>query len=291
MLAQFDALHDRTQAMVDYNMREGEGLSRRATTSYAAVRATVLGLLALALLLGALAGWFISRYITGTLAEVSGRMETLQSLCVTSLGHAIEAMERGDLTAEIVTGTAPLNIGSADEIGATAATFNSLLGNVQEMVVSFRATQASLSVLIRRLQQSATHVGAASGSLAGTAKQVGAATEQVAATMHEVAQASEQSACGAREVAQGSTNQARALGDGTERLRHLVDAISGVAGDASAAMRVSREAAEAAAVGVEAVGLCVVSMDKIQQTVTESAQVVLGLGESQPPDRRHRGDD
>ena len=109
--------------------------------------------------------------------------------------------------------------------------------------------------------------------------------------MQEVAQASEQSARGAGEVAQGSANQARVLGHGTERLRHLVDAIGGVAGDASAAMRVSKEATEAAAAGAEAVGLCVVSMDKIQQTVTESAQVVLGLGELVAPDRQHRGDD
>ena len=252
----------------------------QADQAYASGRALTTSLLALAVLLGTLTGWLITRYMTRTLAETSARLEKLRSLCVTNFEAAVQAMERGDLTAEIVTGTEPLDIRSRDEFGQMAQTFNAMLDQVKSTIGSFRKSQSALIQLVQKLQESAAHVGAASGTLAGTAQQVGAATEVISATMQEVALASDQSARGASEVAQGSASQARTLGDGTARLRQLVDAIGGVAGDASATMRVSKEATDAAAVGAEAVGLCVVSMDKIQQTVTESAQVVQSLGES-----------
>ena len=280
MRDQFLRVQAATKFMIDGNSKRAAEDSRQADQAYVSGRILTIGLLVLAVLLGVATGVFITRDMTRTLAQVTERLETLSHVCITNLGNAVQALERGDLTAEIVADTEPLDIHSRDEFGRMARTFNAMLAQVKSTVESFRKSQATLSALVRQLQQSATHVGSASSTLAGTAQQVGAATEEISTAMQEVAQASEQSARGAGEVAQGSANQARSLSDGTERLQHLVQAVGGVAGNAQTAIQATAEASEAAAVGAEAVGLCVVSMDKIQRTVTESAQVVLTLGDS-----------
>ena len=280
MRDQFLRATDKSREMVAWNEKRGEWYSRNAERAYDSGRGLTIGLLALAVALGSLMGWFITRYMTRTLTETSARLEKLRGLCITNFEAAVRAMEQGDLTCEIVTGTESLQIRSKDEFGEMAVTFNAMLDQVKNTIGSFRKSQASLCSLVQKLQTSATHVGAASHTLSDTAQQVGLATEEISATMHEVAQASEQSARGASEVAQGSSSQARVLASGTEMLQGLVEAVGGVAADAQTAADASTQATKAAVQGAQAVRECAVSMSKIQQTVTQSAEVVQSLGES-----------
>ena len=280
MRDQFFRATDKSAEMVAWNEKRGEWYSRSAEQAYTFGRDLTIGLLALAVVLGSLMGCYITRYMTRTLAETSARLEKLRRLCITNFQMAVQAMEKGDLTCEIATGTESLEVRNRDEFGQMAVTFNAMLDQVKGTIGSFRKSQASLCGLMQKLQASATHVGMASHTLAGTAQQVGAATEEISATMQEVAQASEQSARGAGEVAQGSASQARVLASGTEMLKGLVEAVGGVAADAQTAAQASTQATEAAVQGAQAVRECAVSMSKIQQTVSQSAEVVQSLGES-----------
>ena len=278
MLAQSDTLRGHVDTMVDYNKHYGEVLSQQAAAAYSSARALIIGLLVLAVLLGTTTAILITRYITNSMAQIAGRIETLNTICITNLGSAIAAMEQGDLTAQIKTGTEPLPTTTKDEFGRLALTFNSMLARVQAAVTSFRASQAGLSALVHQMQASAGHVNQTATTLAGTSQQIGAATEEISAAMNEVAQASEQSAKGAAEIAQGSSSQAASIAAGAAQIKGLVAAVQGVTRDAEAATRSTTQATETATAGAKAVEQSVEGMQRIHQSVTQSAQVIQSLG-------------
>jgi methyl-accepting chemotaxis protein len=276
----FLQLSDDLDQMAEWNAKHGDQLSRAAKNDYLTGRAIVLGLLVLAISIGILWGVFITRYVTGTTAQISGRLLEIQTICIANLGTAMQAMERGDLMAQIVTTTTPLEIHSQDEFGDMAATFNAMLGQVQSAIGSFRTSQASLAALVRSLQASAAQVASASGTLSTTAQQVGAASEEITASMQEVTAASEQSAQGAGEIAQGGASQAAALAQGSVRVKQLSESVHGVAADAEDAALAARGADAAALEGAQTVGQSVQNMQGIHRTVSEATQTIGTLGEA-----------
>lgn len=138
----FQPLTDQVVVMLDWNVSRGQEQSQEAAASFVSARLIIIGLLALAVLLGALTSVVITRYMTKTLAQVSERMETLNTICIANLHQAVEAMEQGNLTAKIATGTDALDIHAKDEFGQMAATFNAMLERVKATITSFRASQA-----------------------------------------------------------------------------------------------------------------------------------------------------
>jgi methyl-accepting chemotaxis protein len=278
MFGTFVHLRDQLDTMTDFNQRYAAVRAHDAAGEFKTAREVIAGLLALAVALGTVAGVVTAGYITRTLAQVSGRMETLDAICLTNLGHAVEALERGDLTAEVVTGSQPLALDTKDEFGRMAQTFNRMLARVQATVGSFRQSQASLSGLVRGLQESSALVASASGTLAAISAQVGAATEEISATMGEVAKASEQSAQGAGEIAQGAGMQARSLAGSTEQVKQLADAVTDVAKDAEGASQAAEKADTAACEGGRAVTETVESIAQIQQTVAATSEAIEELG-------------
>ena len=280
MLAQYNTLHDQLDAMVDYNKKHGQDLSRQSGDFYAAARVTVLALLLASFTVGILVCVVISRYMTRTLAEISDRMKTLNAVCITNLGSAAAAMEQGDLTVKIVTGTEPVTGQAKDEFGQMSQTFNAMLGQIKATIGSFHKSQASLSNLIHEMQQSAAQVDSAAHRLSGTSHQISAATEEIRATMHEVAQASEQSARGASEIAQGSASQAASIATGAEQVKELTVAVLGVTRDTEAATGSMEIATQTAEEGARAVAQTVAGMGRIHSAVSESAGVIASLGKT-----------
>ena len=267
-------------AMIDWNQKHGEEYAKQAQLAYSTARMMIIGLLLLSALFGSLAAWLITRYMTQCLAQIAERMKKLDDICFTNLTSAVEALEQGDLTAEIKTGTEPLPARTNDEFGDVERTFNTILTRVKMTITSFRTSQASLSALVRDMQQSAGQVDSAAQTLSGTSQQIGAATEEIGATMHEVAQASEQSARGASEIAQGSASQAASIAGGAEQVKELVAAVLGVTRDTEAATQSAELATQTASAGAAAVEQSVAGMQRIQSAVSESAGVIASLGQT-----------
>ena len=272
------ALENIAQAMQDRQQKSSDAAALTADSEIRQAQILMLVLTSLALLIGVGMTVVITRFITGSLSQVSTGLENLQSICVANLAVAVEAMERGDLTVEIATGTHPLTLNSSDEFGQVARTFNELLGQIQSTVGSFRASQASLSTLVRGLQQTSAQVASASGTLAAVSAQVGAATEEISVTMREVSQASEESARGASEIAQGSVSQARSLSGSTDLVKMLSDAVTGVARNAEGAGQAAEKADTAAGQGGKAVSETVAGMARIRRTVMDTSEVIEELG-------------
>jgi len=264
----------------DYNNRLLLGAQFDSSTAYSQMLKSIIVFTLITCLLGGFFAWSLTRYMTSAIAQLSDRLNTVNSVCITNLGNAVAALEQGDLTTQIETGTQPLPSVSRDEFGAIAKTFNSMLETIQSTIGSFRQSQASLSELVGDLKLSSAQVASASGTLASVSAQVGVATEEITATMSEVSSASEQSARGASEIAQGSGTQAIALSESTEQVKQLADAVGSVARDAAGAGVVAEKTDAAATLGSKAVAETVAGMQRIKKTVTETAGVIQELGEA-----------
>jgi len=280
MKEQFNRVTGALDTMESWNKTHGEEYSQQAQSAYTSALAIIIGLLLLSVSMGTALCILITRYITGTLAEVSERVINLDTICVANLSAAIAALEQGDLTVPIVTGTEPLTSQSKDEFGQMAEVFNRMLAKFQSTIATFRQCQTSLSTLIHQMQRAALQVDSAAQTLSGTSQQIGAATEEITATMQEVAQASEQSARGANEVATGSATQAASISEGAELVKQLADAVRSVAKDSESAEQAAVEATKAAQAGAVSVRETVAGMHAIQRTIAESAQVIQTLGAS-----------
>lgn len=94
-------------------------------------------------------GWFIIQGITKRIQSVSERIEKLRSLCVTNLGRANEALAKGDLAFEIITGTEFFNDKSADEIGGLTRSIDGIIKQTQATVASFETSRSILRDVIQ----------------------------------------------------------------------------------------------------------------------------------------------
>ena len=171
MAGQFAVVHAGLDALAEFNHAQAQTRSAQSRQEYRTGCMLVLSFCSARSCSAPGAGVFITRYITGTLALVSSRLKNLQSVCITNLCDAVEAMKVGDLTHEIATSTGPLSLGSRDEFGAMARTFDTLLATTQGMIGSFRQTQASLSGLVLELQRSSAQVASASDALSAVSRQ------------------------------------------------------------------------------------------------------------------------
>ena len=211
----------------------------------------------------------LSRSTTRTLAAVSSRLVSLDEVCITNLGAAIQALEHGDLTVRVEMGTAPLSLNTHDELGEVVTTFNAMRVHIQSAIQSFRTSQASLAQLVYSLQSSAALVGGASQSLEALVGQAGVTSSRITRSMREIAAASDQAARGADEVARGSIVQAVSVSHGAERLRRLTQAVQRVAEDAERAAEAVTLAAGAAGTGAATVGQSLTGMASIRETVMD----------------------
>ena len=264
--------------MLIWNQKQGRAYDHQAHAAYVSARAIIIGLL-VAVVVGTCTAVVITRYMTGTLSLVSGRLEKLNNICITNLNTAVTAMEHGDLTMPIATGTTHLNLHSRDEFGQMAGTFDIILTCVQSTVASFRTSQASLRAVIGQLKASALQVSGsrqpvqhvqADGGRDGRNHRHHAGSRAGLRPVRTRGQRSR-----ARQQHAGRLHQRR------RRTRETTGgAVRSVARDSETAERATEEATKVALTGVETVRETVTGMHAIQRTIADSAQVIQTLGAS-----------
>jgi methyl-accepting chemotaxis protein len=113
--------------------------------------------------LALVAGGFVLRsVIQGDLrvTQVSERVEKLRSLCISNLGKANEAMAKGDLKFEIITGTEYLKDPATDSIGNLARSVDGIIEQTKGTVAAFEKSRLIVLDLINEvgeLTKQATH--------------------------------------------------------------------------------------------------------------------------------------
>jgi len=144
-----------------------------------------------------------------------------------------------------------LDINSNDEIGRLGRSFEQMANN--------------LRTLIHKVH--------------GATEQVAASSEELTASSEQAAQASNHIATSITTVAAGADEQLAAANDASAVVEQMSANIQQIAANANQVASQSAMAADKAKDGDETVVKAVVQMNKIEETVTSSAQVVAKLGE------------
>lgn len=163
---------------------------------------------------------------------------------VVAAAEGVQQIAAGNLEA------ADLAVQSRDEIG-------SLSNSVNEM-------KASLRELIKEVADSSNQVAAASQELTATAEQTAQTSSQVANSTNE--------------VAGGAEKQVQAIISAAGEAEQMSNTITQITGKTVHVAAVSGKTANAAKAGEQAVYSAIRQMANIEQTVADSAQVVIKLG-------------
>jgi methyl-accepting chemotaxis protein len=280
MRSQFEPVRTDITNMIALNQIRGARYATQAATTCVNAYKTIILLLVLTIIFSIAVAVVLARYESRSLFALSGRLDSLNDICITNLARGVAALERGDLTTKVNIGTQPLRAETRDEFGDIGRTFNNMLHSMQATIESFEKSQKGLSALVGDIRTVSHHVDNEAVSLEDTAQQIGIATEEIAATMQEVELASEQSARGANEVASGSASQAIAIAESAQLISHLSDSVRNVAADSEKARIAVSETTKAGKSGVESVTETIQGMHRIEKTIASSANVIQTLGAS-----------
>ena len=165
----------------------------------------------------------------------------------TPIRHLVEGVGKvaaGDLTQKVA-------VTSSDEIGVLAGHFN---------------------VMVEQLKALVTRVSGIAGNLS-------AASEELTASADQTAQAANQVAITISEVANGAEKQLKAVDDTAVVVDEMSAGIQQIAVNINTAADTSKRSTDSAQAGSAAVEKAINQMRQLEDTVTNSAQVVTNLGE------------
>ncbi|MGZ7442033.1 methyl-accepting chemotaxis protein [Paenibacillus sp. TH7-28] len=164
---------------------------------------------------------------------------------ISIMAGQVEKVSNGDLTME------PLTFKNKDEVGRLAEGFNTMTGNLRE--------------LIRHVSGSSEQVATSSGELNESAQQTSKATEQIALS--------------AQEVAVGAEQQVKTANDANEVVSEISKGMEQVAYSIQAVAEAAVSANEETIKGNEVVKQTVEQMGVVQERVEATANVIHSLGE------------
>jgi methyl-accepting chemotaxis protein len=180
MRDQFLAVENSIDTITSWNEQRGESLHLQAQSSFQEGRDLVIALLAVDLLASVLAGWFISRYLVRNLTDVSARLESLRSLCVTNLNAAVRAMQAG--TREVEAGTA-----RAEQAGRVLTQIRIVSEAASQQVKGIQSVTQKMRTASETVSLAMTDVAAVVEEASASTEEMSASAEQVAASLQTVA--------------------------------------------------------------------------------------------------------
>jgi methyl-accepting chemotaxis protein len=261
----------------DWMEQHGKISAQAADRASSSAKSRVIQIGIAALLVGAFAGWIITRAITVPIQKVSAGLASIADNCALSLQKGISAMSRGDLSMPVEALTKPVACDTTDEVGLMTASFNRTLGKIQESIESYNGARVALTVLVRKVSDSANTVSSTSQSLAAAAEESSAASTEIA--------------CGSQTLAAGASNAATAMIQVSSRVQdvraaseiqdRLISEINDQVGTANTAVEgvttAARGMAAVADKGNQAVLETMAAMRSVRDEVAKSTEKIREL--------------
>ncbi|HEY3366363.1 MAG TPA: methyl-accepting chemotaxis protein [Symbiobacteriaceae bacterium] len=189
-----------------------------------------------------------------------------------ALSQGMAQVAAGDLT------VAAMAVKSRDEIGAMVKAYNMMAHNLRQLLAGLTETAETVAQSAASLTETTAQVTRVAGSVEAAMGQVARGAEDQASTaaqatdvMEQLRMAIGQIAAGAQDQAQGAQLTSQAVGD-------MVTAMDDVAAKAADVQSTSRQATLSAENGRQVVERTVSGMDRIRQSVTQTATQIKALG-------------
>lgn len=267
------------EEMRTYNEDVASKATKASISQANSANSSTVVLLTVSIIAGVLISWIVANSIKKPVSELSQRLNSIESICMTELEIAITKLESGDLTYGIKPATKPIDNPSNDEVGKMSVVFNRMLGKAKACIDAYEKSRANLSALVNNLKENAELVASTSAQLDRASEETGQAANSIAQTIQQVATASDESAKSATQIASGSEQLAQSSTQAASAMERLQLSISEVQAGGAKQDEATIQASETAAAGSQAVEQTVASMQKIQVQVATSSEAVRDLGE------------
>ncbi|WP_249012321.1 methyl-accepting chemotaxis protein [Conexibacter sp. DBS9H8] len=198
------------------------------------------------------------------LEQLTERLTSLQTHCLSDLQHGLEAMNEGRLTVAVTPVTTPISA-TGTTPGRLAGVFNAMLMSAQSSIASYNATRERLAAMITEIAHSSQSLAGASQEMAHTSDQTGRAVDEIAQAVGS--------------VAVGAERQVRAVDDVRTVTDELAHASSASAQSAQETAAAAEQAAALARAGVSAADEANAVMHAVQAASAEVTSVIRALGE------------
>jgi methyl-accepting chemotaxis protein len=278
--------------LVSINAESAQQTIQAADASYERALKTLMGVVAVAIVLAVGIGLFLSRGITLAVAQVATMAKQIAREDLPSFVRVATALANGDLTQDATVTAKQIEVKSRDELGEMAADFNVMVGGLQETGAAFSEMTANLRDVIGQVKESAV-------GLAGTSDQLGQAAAQTSGVVQQVTQAVQNVAVGAQDtsrsaqasneavgqlgqaidgIAKGASEQARQVQAVSATATQMAAGVEQVASNAQSVASASQQTRVSAESGARAVRETVDGMAEIKQVVATAAGKVQDLG-------------
>jgi methyl-accepting chemotaxis protein len=256
---QFAAMRVLTTAMVDWNTKRSAKMADEAKSTYENARTTMIVILVVALIIGAVLSLIITRTIQQSLHTFAERMAELNTT-FTDLEGAVKAIGDGDLTSREIRHTTFIQWSRLDEFGDLSRTFDKMLEHAKMTTDGVINARTSLSHLITQARNSAEQIAAGSEQIAAGNEDLAARTSEQASSLEETAASMEEMTSIVKQSA------ANAI--------HATDVAKESANHATLANTVAGESKAIAIAGGQVVEKAIESMHGIEESSKKIAEIV-----------------
>ena len=143
-----DPITDRLQDLAALQLEGARRLNEEAGAAYTRAKLLAFGLILLAITIALGLGVTIARSIVGMVRDISGRAESLRTVCVAGLGRASDGLSKGELDVEIRAVTKPIRTARKDELGDLARTVDGMIEQTQATIESAARAQQVIRDLV-----------------------------------------------------------------------------------------------------------------------------------------------
>lgn len=249
LIGQVKAQLTQSQAQISINTKQSQNTVQLSIM-------ILLIITGIAIVIAGCLAFFIPRTISNGIGKVN---------------RALKKMATGDLTEKV-------NIGSNDEIGAMAKSYNEMQGYLNKLVAQLKDSAAKLSSASDQLSYAASQSSQSTQQVTTSSQQMAKGAQEQSINAQDTAKSIEQLSVVINQLSAGAKEQSTGVQKAIYSITEVSETMSQVATNANQAAKGAKQAAESANIGTEKSRQTLSGMNKIKVSTGEVARKIEELG-------------